>query len=333
MRKSFLPLAIILLLVTFFGFLLENRTSAQEDAAVGVQITPASFDLVINPLEIVEKKITIANPTKETQNINIRFLDIDIERTNEEGTMQVIEPGKERGDNPFLLARWVKLSKTNLILQHLQDEEITLEINIPYKAEPGGHYAVLEVTPQLDTQEFADDKDAENIERDASKISRSNLATAAQASATVFVTVPGEINWAAEVPSFSTRRFFEKGPVVFNTIFNNTGNIHQKPKGKIEIYSRLGNKKVDEVEVRKKTVLPGGKQILKSTWDKSFLIGKYTAILNLEFGEDYSQKERRIVTFWAFPYKMAGAALAAITIVLLASTRKSKKETKKRRKH
>src|SRR5690606_6649019 len=102
---------------------------------------------------------------------------------------------------------------------------------------------------------------------------------------------------SAVVTGLDVASFFDRGPVAFSFIFNNTGNIHVRPKGTITI-TQYG-RQVGKVTVEDRAVLPNSQRRFVTTWDRSLLIGPYEAKLDLVYGsKDYQLSAT--ASFWGF---------------------------------
>jgi len=112
----------------------------------------------------------------------------------------------------------------------------------------------------------------------------------------------------------TTSKFFEKGPIKFQLIFENNGRIHLAPYGIIEIYNMMG-KKIDEVEVDPWFSMPDSLRFREVTWNRKFLFGRYVAKTSINRGYDgiIDQKE---VSFWMIPWKLILAALACLVLFI-----------------
>ncbi len=112
------------------------------------------------------------------------------------------------------------------------------------------------------------------------------------------------------------------GPVEFGMEFENTGKIHYRTAGEVEIFNIL-NKKVKTLEVEEKNVLPGSKISLNQKWDRNYLMGKYLVVAKTIDGDG----EESVLTgqFWAFPWREVVVICVIALLFLLAAKIKNKK--------
>lgn len=128
----------------------------------------------------------------------------------------------------------------------------------------------------------------------------------------------------AILEEFSSNIFFEKGPVPFTIRLKNTGAHFIKPKGKIIIKNIFGQSigKLDLVSVN---VLSDSIRAISNKnssdfkhpialWKESFLLGLYTATLNISLSDE-GPAFTRVVHFFAFPFQI----LIIIVIITIAA--------------
>jgi len=188
-------------------------------------------------------------------------------------------------------------------LQANEKKTIKSTVVVPATAEPGGHYGVIRFTGR--TTDGTD-----------------KIGQVASAGTLVLITVDGKINETLELASLqvsknnSTGSFFENGPLTFVSRFHNTGSIHVKPVGQIEIRDAFG-RSVDVVQVNadKGNVLPGSIRRFESTLKTSWLFGPYTADLSIAYGTT-GQAIVHTVSFWVIPYKLIAIGLAALVTII-----------------
>lgn len=243
-----------------------------------------------------------------------------------------IEPFKAEGEDgqPLYLApeqkdtflNWFKLDLDSLILKSHQVVIIPFTLTVPKEATPGGYYAVI----------FWQDVPAQAAPDQTS--------VSGKVGTLIFLKVKGELVEKGEILEFKTNpeeRYFWQLPIIFSTRFSNTGNIHLKPAGQIELKSWLGQKEVLEINSNQRNVLPqsirrfevvwgqsaGDGNFLASFWPKlkeeinSFAFGQYTATLNLNYGSDNQQAISQSLSFWLIPVRSIITLLLLIIILII----------------
>ena len=282
-------------------------------AAAGsvVQLTPVSLDAEIVPGETyVSNKFNVFNPSRETnQIITPRVSDFHVD--DEGGSFRFTELPHPR----YSLSEWVKIEPERFTLEPLEVQNLTITIQPPEDFEPGGHYAMLFIEAEEET---------ENQEVDGVIVQ-----TAGGVAAPIFATAPGDLSWKGRLLEFLPVPFKNLGPGDLKLRFQNQGTVHYRPEGKIEIYDFLENK-VGEAKIEPTLTLPQSIRRLETTWDRYLLIGKYTAKATITYGkEGEKQIGTAETTFWAFPYKPALVILGILILIKTISMLKKKVEEKK----
>lgn len=291
-----------------------DNTPVANDFVLG----PGKTDLVLDPGQETTQQITVTNRLGVTKNFKVEVEDFA-------GSYDSDETVKLFGDvkGPYSLKDYVKPEVTEFSLK--QGERITLpvKITIPKDSQPGGLYASVLVSTVPSAEEAAANKGQTKV------ISR--LGTL------FFVRVSGTVNESGHLQSFKLSEknaVPEKGPISFEIGFNNDGNVHLTPSGKIEIKNLLG-KTVGMVDVDKYFAMPNSLRTRVVTWETGSLFGKYTAVLtlNTNYQQKPSQAETLTLSFWVIPWKMVLLyliVLIALLVVLKLALSKFKFEFKKK---
>jgi hypothetical protein len=262
---------------------------------------PGKTDLVLDPGEKTTQQITVTNRLGVDKDFKLEIEDFsgsyDTDQT-------VVLFGEAKG--PYSLKDYIKPEITEFSLKHGERIVIPLEITIPEDSESGGLYASVLVSTVPGKEEAEKNKGQTKI------ISR--LGTL------FFVRVTGDVNESVRLQTFKTGAtpygFYEKGPVPFEIVLKNEGNIHVIPSGKVEIKNLLG-KKVGEVTIDKYFSMPNAIRERVVNWESSILFGRYTATLTLD--KNYQQKpnetEQMTTTFWVIPWKILLVVFVGLLIV------------------
>ena len=265
----------------------------------GIGLSPLTFELTGNPGDVIENYVKIGNPSSE-HTISVKMTVEDIAPTGEAGHV-IVEPAETE---TYSLAGWTGCEPEEFILEPKQERKIKFTIRIPENAEPGGHYGTV-------------------VAGSTGVIGPGITGTAIvpRVGALVLLTIPGEMKENLVVKDFSApRNYFEYGPVPFAVRFENLGTVHSKASASITI-TDLRGKKVAEVPLSQKNVLPNSVRKFDASWDQKWLWGgKYIATLSGTYGLSNTPLESQVITFWAFPWKVILGLL--VFIILLILTRK-----------
>src|SRR5690606_8074877 len=100
----------------------------------------------------------------------------------------------------------------------------------------------------------------------------------------VLLRVSGNVSEQASISTFEAPAYSQQGPVNFSLRIQNEGNVHIRPKGTIIITDMFG-RKVEEIPLDGANVLPGSVRKTDSTWEKTNILGTYTATLVATYGQ------------------------------------------------
>jgi hypothetical protein len=275
-----------IIISVFLGLILADFVFAQP---TGVTISPLTFELTANPGDTLTNTLKVYNPT--TSIISIRMEAEDIKPIGETGQV-IVEPEVEA---TYSLKRWIKTEPAEFTLEPGEQKFVNFEISVPENAEPGGKYgSVLASTTGIVGKGVT------------------GTAIAQKVGALLLLTVAGEVKEDLKIVEFTAPPFLETGPVPFTIRFENKGTVHVRPRGFVTITNWWG-KKVADVEFSQLNVIPGAIRKIDTSWQNKWLFGKYTAMLVGSYGTANLPFNPPILTFWAFPWKIA----LGIFVVLL----------------
>lgn len=140
------------------------------------------------------------------------------------GTPKFVKP-EEQTTALYSLSNWIQIEDKNVTLAPRESREIYFNISVPNNAEPGWHYAAVFFSPGTPAG--------------------AQVAVVQRLWVLVLVNVPGEVHIEWNLNSFKIwynsekwlieEKNFSKLPITFQTIFENNGNVHLKPTGKITL--------------------------------------------------------------------------------------------------
>jgi hypothetical protein len=206
-----------------------------------------------------------------------------------------------------------------------QQKQLQVRVILPQNHPSADHYFSLvflhEITPQTDQNSTVRDrKDQHTITTIQGGIAANVLLAVGQSE-----TAQGYIE------EFSSPIYLQSGPVAFSLKVKNTGLHYINPKGTITIKNVFGQR-VGKVEIPSTAILAGttrslldSNQLLqaaqpspdaKAVWSEKFLLGLYSAELNIAMaaeGPTYNQTIR----FFAFPVHIALGILLIITMAVV----------------
>lgn len=264
-------------------------------------VGPGRAEIEVNPGETVVKEITVTNRISDNRTFKLEVEDIAGSR---DGSSAVSLTGDTRG--PYSIKDYISFPEDTFVLKLGERARIPVTISVPPDAEPGGYYgSVLVSTIQ------ASDDDTE------SAVPRSPII--ARVGSLFFLTVRGEAETAGKTLSLSLigdKWWYERGPIELGILYENTGSVHVNPYGELSITNMLGEE-VGFVELEPWFVLPTSLRVREITWDREFLLGRYTVTAQVNRGYDDIVDEVS-ATFWVLPWKMVGGMFLILFIIIFS---------------
>lgn len=285
--------------------------------ANAITLVPPSLEFATQPGRTIDTVIKLFNEGSDP--INVYTSTALFTAKDETGT-----PDFNFNNQPSDLATWLKAPAGPLGIQAGERIEVPISIEIPSTAEPGGHFAGLffETRPPEDTPGQV-------------KV-RQKIGTL------VILRVEGDVQEGAAVEKFAvdTIGALRRLPVAFMTKVQNTGNVHVRPSGTIQIKNMFG-KVVATLTINESegAVLPSSARRFDAMWRahtdddetrgsftaelgkewRNFAVGKYTATFVGTYGST-QQTLSATTTFSVWPWELLlvfGGGLIIVIILLV----------------
>lgn len=292
-------------------------------------ISPPLIDLEGSPGQTIVEEFRVINETDEPVELSVSIE--GFRAKGEEGQPEFVSPEEEEAE----FYNWIEIDKEPFILLPQTRKTIPLIIRISEKASPGGYYAAIfwsTAPPKIEEEKIA-------------------IGVVGKIGALILLKITGEVKEEGRLLEFfikERKRILNRLPVNFVVRFENTGNVHLKPEGEIEIIDVFG-KIIASLLVNKRraNVLPESVRKFENKWEtrykgakglileaktkenflenfirefknekNNFAFGKFFAQLNLRYG-----KERKSVEatrdFWIIPWRIFSFSLVSLIIVLI----------------
>lgn len=273
-------------------------------SAQAITLIPPTLELGLTPGQVANTVIKLFNETPDT-------LQLFTEARNFTAKDDTGQPEFDFDAEPLGLSTWMDVEAGPITLESGERYEVAVTINPPTDADPGGHYAALFFTS-------AAPEDGQV--KVASKIGTLILAN-----------VEGDIAEAGNISEYIVeegKSMFNRLPVGFMARFQNTGNVHLKPTGNIEIKNTFGSiTDTLEFNASKGATLPQTTRKYEVVWEKgvvntatgnawsdfwqeygnernNFAFGKYTAVLTITAGTNDLVTDTAEVGFWVLPWRV-----------------------------
>jgi len=258
------------------------------------------LNLSANPGQTIKATISLRDISKGSLLVSNQIN--DFVAGGEDGTPKIILD--DSTSNPYSLKSWIS-PLSQLTLKSREIKNLTITINVPKTASPGGYYGVVRFTgtpPEL--------KDT-------------GVSLSASLGALILLKVNGATKEGLAVEQFFANNngkpgtLFESAPITFVERLKNTGNIHEEPAGLVTITDMFNNKVATlGVNQPPHDILPQSIRKFESPLDSTnignkILFGRYKADLSVTYGAD-KQVVTSSITFWVIPYRLMAAIIALL---------------------
>lgn len=262
-------------------------------------VGPGRTEISLNPGQTVTRYITVTNRISDNRTFEL-FVE-DVAGGDDGASIKLL--GEERG--PYTLRDYISFPSNKFTLGLGERAQIPVTISIPPDAEPGGKYGSVLITTVQNTGP---------ADTDAAPVMQSPVI--ARIGTLFFITVPGNVETSGETKSLSlvgAPWWYEKGPIPFAIAYENTGSIHLNPYGELRIANMFGEE-VGYVQLEPWFVLPKSLRTREISWDREFMLGRYTATVAVNRGYGDVIDEQSVV-FWVLPWKIVGGTFLVIFII------------------
>lgn len=260
----------------------QSNNQPQELEVQGIRITPFIFEQAVQKGESFSGDITLTNTTAVPVALSVAIRDFI--PAGKHGEVRFL-PANQETDSHFSLSNWVDVIKQpDYLLEPGQSTKTTFRLNVPTDADDGTHYG--------------------GILFSFNEGEASNGTTVIQSIGAIVIAKIGYANGSGSIETFATqKKLYTDSNIPFLTVFNNTGNVHFSPKGKIEIKNLFGHTVgLAYVNENAQVSLPNTIRQFESTYKGKFMLGQYTAKLTLVFGNPKLEAQE-VIKFWVLPWK------------------------------
>ena len=300
------------LFICLLGYLLIAQTT--NAASLSLSIDPSITEIHAIPPSNATSNLTIQNKSDSQVVLQIQIKPFKAKLEN--GELEYLS-----GDFPFLKNVQILdngLPVENITLEASQQKNLTLNVNIPQDTNISDYYFSIIFISQSTSSPISN-----------ASLNQLGITT------NVLLSVGTKETPSAVLEEFSTRPFFEKGPVSLTTRIKNKGKHFIKPKGQVLIKNMFGQN-IGKLDLLRVNILSDSTRAIpnasfmrdlraidesktkadldfrnpKILWKENFLLGFYTATLTLSVSDDRPIFTKSI-HFFAFPFQ--GLILIVIT--------------------
>tara|TARA_B100002051_G_C16733315_1_gene639617 strand:+ start:1747 stop:2763 length:1017 start_codon:yes stop_codon:yes gene_type:complete len=263
-------------------------------------VGPGRTEIELAPGETIVQEISVTNRISSGRAFELVVEDITGSR---DGSSAVSLMGDERG--PYSIRDYISFPEDTFELDLGERARVPVTITVPPDAEPGGYYGSVLVS----TVRVGED--------DGSNVPRSPII--ARVGSLFFLTVKGDTVTEGKTVSIDTingQGWYDAGPIELGILYENNGSVHVNPYGELSVTNMFGEE-VGYIEIEPWFVLPNSLRVREITWDREFLLGRYTVTAKINRGYEDVVDEVS-VSFWVLPWKIVGGAFLVLFIIIFS---------------
>ena len=263
-------------------------------------VGPGRTEIEINPGETIIQEVIVTNRISDNRTFKLEIEDIT---GSADGSSAVSLTGDK--DGPYSIRDYISFPEDSFVLELGERARIPVSITIPPGTEPGGYYGSVLVS---------------TVQNEATGVvSAPRSPVIARVGSLFFIRVRGEAITGGETVSVSLinkKIAYESGPIELGILYENTGSVHVNPYGLLSITNMFGEE-VGFVELEPWFVLPKSLRVREVTWDREFLLGRYTVTAKINRGYENVVDEVS-VSFWVLPWKIVGTVFLILFIIIFS---------------
>jgi hypothetical protein len=263
-------------------------------------VGPGRTEIEVSPGETVIKEMTVSNRISADRMFMLEVEDIT---GSADGSSAVSLTGADRG--PYSIRDYISFPEDSFVLDLGERARIPVTITVPPNAAPGGYYGSVLVSTVQVTGEGT--------------VAAPHSPIIARVGSLFFLRVKGESvteGKTTEVSPINGKWWYESGPIELGILYENTGSVHVNPYGEISITNMFGEE-VGFVELEPWFVLPKSLRVREVTWDREFLLGRYTVTARINRGYEDIVDEVQ-VSFWVLPWKIVGGVFFVLFLIIFS---------------
>lgn len=263
-------------------------------------VGPGRSEIEVSPGETIIQEVSVTNRISAGRTFMLEVEDV---QGSSDGSSAISLTGSERG--PYSIRDYINFPKDSFVLDLGERARIPVSVTIPPDAEPGGYYGSVLVSTIQDS------------ESDSASAPRSPII--ARVGSLFFVRVRGAVKTEGKTVSLTTlnnKWWYESGPVDLGILYENTGSVHVNPYGELSVKNMFGEE-VGFIELDPWFVLPQSLRIRDITWDREFLLGRYTVDAKVNRGYEDIVDEVS-VSFWVLPWKIVGGVFLILFVIIFS---------------
>jgi hypothetical protein len=266
-------------------------------------LEPGKAEIFLNPGDTVTRTVYVTDrvPGSTTFKIGVE----DIKGTRDPDQPVLILDGTK---GPYSGKSFIVPAIDKVTLTFGQRITIPVTITIPKDASPGEYDSSVLVSNEPSVLGGENASAAQGSTRIISRLGT-----------LIFIRVNGKAKESGSLDDLRikgpSKLFYDSGPLTFQILFNNDGNVHLVPYGTLTIKNMVGQV-VDQLPVDAYFSLPDSLRYREVMWSRTTLLGRYTATIHLNRGYG-GLSDDKTIAFWVLPWRILLGIFVGVFILIL----------------
>lgn len=230
-------------------------TSGPAPADIGLDVTPAKFELSMAPGNTYNVPITIRNGGTDATHIQVTLVDFNVAENGE----YVIE---HVGARPNSLMKYASVNPREFDLPGNSTEQIRLTLTLPNDKKLSGEYAGIAFFQTRPTRRAG------------------AVAFSARIASKFYLTIPGTVKIDGGIAKMTAGR--APGGEIYRVLYKNLGNTHQYLSGEVEV--QKDGQTIQTIPMPRELLVERGGERLIEVNGSALSPGKYQVIAIVDYG-------------------------------------------------
>lgn len=287
-------LKLIFLAIILTGVSIIRSLSAQPASTEqALTVSPPTQEIKADPGTTVEILATVTNRSQVQLPVSVRIENFIA--SGDEGQVALTETG------PWAVSTWTSLTPDSFTLKPGENREVKATVTVP-AGEAGGRYGsfVFSVAGAEGTG--------------------SSTSLSQEVASLFLLRISGDVTEQLAITSLTAPVFSEFGPVPLTINYENTGNVHLRPRGTVTIRDMFG-RTIGFVHADATNIFPGASRKVPLTFTKKLLIGRFTAEAAIRTGGTNRDELVALTSFVVFPVRLAIIVILAAVVLFILRRR------------
>lgn len=291
----------LLFISATFCFATSARAEIDPRIATGVQVSPVRFDWDMKSGDERVGYVNLKNYSSDPYDVELEIEDFYV--TNDTTEAVFFVPDQSHPLYAYDVINWIDATK-NIHLDPGEGRDVSFYVKVPENTPTGGYYGAVFFKTA--------------VRGNGSEEQQSQVMIHQRVGVLLVMAVKGNepIRRSAMLDSFqSIKKVFWDKPASFVASVLNSGNLHFKMFGTIDIY-KFGQK-VDSIPIDARIMYPGKDRKYEQDWSFSpWAYGYYTAKIQM-VSDDGAIVVDGSTNFWVIPWKTTLAIIILLIIIWL----------------